>query len=89
MLIKIIFHQAQENAARQAKDEPPLPDEDINKLFRPIPVPHRLNPMMVAGQVNAYSSHVAQFCSQAMAKLFVTQSLQKAKEDTGTAKSAQ
>ncbi|CAB3371580.1 eukaryotic translation initiation factor 3 subunit H [Cloeon dipterum] len=81
--------RAQENAARQAKDEPPLPDEDINKLFRPLPTPQRLNPMIVAGQVNAYSSHVAQFCSQAMAKLFVTQTLQKAKEDTGSAKSLQ
>ncbi|KAF4520696.1 hypothetical protein B566_EDAN006373 [Ephemera danica] len=34
--------RAQENAARQAKDEPPLPDEDLTKLFRPIPVPHRI-----------------------------------------------
>ncbi|KAK6632131.1 hypothetical protein RUM44_007161 [Polyplax serrata] len=72
-----------ENAARQAKDEPPLPDDDINKMFRPIPTPPRLNPMIVAGQINAYGQAITQFCSQSLAKLYVTQALQNAKEDTG------
>ncbi|RZF32184.1 hypothetical protein LSTR_LSTR004047 [Laodelphax striatellus] len=72
--------RAQENAARQAKDEPPLPEEDINKLFRPIPVLPRLAPMIMAGQVDAYSQHISQFCSQSLAKLYVMQSLQKDKD---------
>jgi translation initiation factor 3 subunit H len=74
------YLQSQENAARQAKDEPPLPEEDLNKLFRPIPVPQRLNPMIVSGQINTYSHHIAQFCSQSLAKLYITQALQAAKE---------
>lgn len=68
--------RAQENAARAAKDEPPLPEDDVNKLFRPISVPPRLSPMIMAGQVDAYSQHISQFCSQSLAKLYIMQSLQ-------------
>jgi len=72
--------RSQENAARAAKDEPPLPEEDVTKLFRPHPVPPRLNPMIIAGQINTYSQHISQFCSQSLAKLYITQALQSAKE---------
>lgn len=74
--------QAQENLMRQAKDEPPLTDDDIQKMFRPIPTPPRLNPMIVAGQINAYGQTIQQFCSQSLAKLYITQALQTAKETT-------
>ncbi|XP_058790357.1 eukaryotic translation initiation factor 3 subunit H [Phymastichus coffea] len=77
---RLMQKRAQENAARAAKDEPPLPEEDINKLIRPIPVPLRLNPMITAGQINTYSQHISQFCAQSLAKLYITQSLQNAKE---------
>lgn len=77
---RAIAKRTQENAARVAKDEPPLPDEDFNKLFRPPPVPGRLNPMIVAGQINTYSQHISQFCSQSLAKFYITQALQSAKE---------
>lgn len=77
---KYLTKRAQENAARAAKDEPPLPEEDINKLFRPQPVPPRLQPMLTAGQINTYSQHISQFCSQSLAKLYITQALQGAKE---------
>ena len=72
--------RSQENAARAAKDEPPLPEEDITKLFRPHPVPPRLNPMIIAGQINTYSQAISQLCSQSLAKLYITQALQNAKE---------
>ncbi|XP_012283639.1 eukaryotic translation initiation factor 3 subunit H [Orussus abietinus] len=77
---RLLLKRAQENAARAAKDEPPLPDDDINKLIRPLPVPPRLNPMIVAGQISTYSQHISQFCSQSLAKLYITQCLQNAKE---------
>lgn len=77
---RLLAKRAQENAARAAKDEAPLPDDDINKLMRPLPVPPRLNPMIVAGQINTYSQHISQFCAQSLAKLYITQSLQSAKE---------
>ncbi|XP_053605791.1 eukaryotic translation initiation factor 3 subunit H [Plodia interpunctella] len=75
-----LVKRAQENAARAAKDEPPLPEEDVNKLFKPHPVPPRLNPMIVAGQINTYSQHISSFCSQSLAKLYLAQAMQNAKE---------
>ncbi|XP_015120482.1 eukaryotic translation initiation factor 3 subunit H [Diachasma alloeum] len=81
---RLLQKRAQENAARAAKDEPPLPDDDINKLLRPLPVPPRLNPMIVAGQISTYSQHISQFCAQSLAKLYITQSLQIAKEAKST-----
>lgn len=77
----MLAKQAQDNAARKEKGEPPLPDEDITKQFRPIPVPPRLNSMIVSGQINTYSQHISQFCSQSLAKLYITQALQQAKEN--------
>lgn len=77
---RVLTKHAQENAARIAKGEPPLPEEDINKMFRPILVPPRLNPMIVSGQINTYAQHISQFCSQSLAKLYMTQALQGAKE---------
>lgn len=71
---------AQENAARVAKGETPLPEDDVVKQFRPLPVPPRLNPMIVSGQINTISQHINQFCSQSLAKLYLTQALQGAKE---------
>lgn len=81
---RFLQKRAQENAARIAKDEPPLPDEDMNKMFRPHPVPSRLPPMLLAGQINTYSQHIAQFCSQSLAKLYITQALQNAKESNSS-----
>lgn len=75
--------QAQENAARITKGETPLPEEDVTKLFRPLPVPPRLNPMIVSGQINTYCQHISQFCSQSLSKLYMTQALQGAKETKG------
>lgn len=72
-------HQ-QENAARVARGEEALPDDEVNKLFRPLPVPPRLAPMITSGQINTYSQHISQFCSQSLAKLYMTQALQGAKE---------
>lgn len=70
----------QENAARNAKGEASLPEEDILKQFRPLPVPPRLNPMITSGQIHTVSQHINQFCSQSLAKLYLTEALQGAKE---------
>lgn len=78
---RMLAKQAQDNASRVQKGEPPLPEEDITKLFRPVPVPPRLNSMIVSGQINTYSQHISQFCSQSLAKLYMTQALQAAKEN--------
>jgi translation initiation factor 3 subunit H len=71
---------AQENAARLAKGETAVPEEEVTKQFRPLPVPPRLNPMIISGQINTVSQHINQFCSQSLSKLYLTQPLQGAKE---------
>lgn len=77
---RAIAKQAVENAARIAKDESPIPEEEILKQFRSIPAPSRLAATITSGQVNTYSQHMSQYCSQALAKLLVSQALQNAKE---------
>lgn len=77
----MLAKHAQDNASRVAKGEAALPEEDVTKLFRPLPVPPRLNSMIVSGQINTYSQHISQFCSQSLAKLYMTQALQGAKEN--------
>jgi len=78
---KYIHQKNLENAARQAKGDPVLPEEDLSKIFRPIQPPTRLTPMLLSGQVDLASQQVNAFCSQALAKLFLSESLQEAKVD--------
>lgn len=75
----MLAKQSHENDIRLAKGEPTLPEEDVTKLFRPLAVPARLNSMIVSGQINTYAQHISQFCSQSLAKLYMTQTLQAAK----------
>merc|ERR1712191_19751 len=66
-----------ENTARTGRGEGPLPDEDINKIFKPIPVPSRLEPMVLSAQIAAHCQQVSTFCSQALGKLFLSEALQQ------------
>ncbi|KAI8118573.1 hypothetical protein FF38_03935 [Lucilia cuprina] len=77
---RALAKQTAENALRVAKGESPIPDDEVLKQFRPIPVPPRLNATISSGQINTYSQHISQFCSQSLAKLFITQTLQNSKE---------
>lgn len=76
---RMLAKHHQENLIREQKREPTIPDEEVTKLFRPLPVPPRLNSMIVSGQINTYAQHISQFCSQSLAKLYITQTLQAAK----------
>eukprot|EP00918_Siedleckia_nematoides_P078473 GHVU01171707.1.p1 GENE.GHVU01171707.1~~GHVU01171707.1.p1 ORF type:complete len:339 (+),score=43.52 GHVU01171707.1:25-1017(+) len=66
----------QENAARQVRGEAALPEEDINKLFRPLQPPPRLDALLLAGQINNYADQVGSFAQQSFGKLFMADSLQ-------------
>ena len=68
-----------ENTARQARGEDELPEEDMNKVFKPIPPPSKLNSLILSGQALSTSQNVSQFCSQALAKWFITEGLQNSK----------
>ena len=91
-----------ENQARLARGEDPLPEEDIGKVFKNVPAPSRLNPLILSGTI-AYTAdevsldmragreiltfcvQVSEFCSQSLAKLFLTEPLQNAKINQGQA----
>jgi len=78
---KYIHQRNLENAARQGKGEPPLPEEDLAKIFRPIPPPSRLPPMLASSQIDMSTQQINSFCSQALSKLFISEALQQTKID--------
>ncbi|KAA0198942.1 hypothetical protein HAZT_HAZT005927 [Hyalella azteca] len=73
---KYMLKRSAENSARQSRGEPPLPEEDVAKLFKPIAPLPRLDATVTAGQINNYCKELSQFCSQALGKLFVAKALQ-------------
>ena len=66
----------QESKMRVDRGEAPLPEEDINKLFKPLQMPPRLDSLLLSGQITEYASQMKEFASQTFGKLFVVDSLQ-------------
>ena len=50
-----------ENQARLARGEDPLPEEDISKVFKNVPAPSRLNPLILSGTIAYTSDEVRYF----------------------------
>jgi translation initiation factor 3 subunit H len=70
-----LYLQKLENDARAAKGEPPLPEEDLNKMFKPLAPPARLDSLLLAGQIATYSNCMTQFATQSFGKFFMADSL--------------
>ena len=68
--------QEQENKQRAANNQKPLPEEDINKLFKPLQAPSRIESLLQAGQINNYCTQIHDFAAQSLGKLFMSESLQ-------------
>ena len=68
--------QEAENSARRARGEPPLPDEDINKIFKPMPAVSRLETLLISNQIKNYCNQVNEFTSQSFSNLFLTEAVQ-------------
>ncbi|KAJ8033941.1 Eukaryotic translation initiation factor 3 subunit H [Holothuria leucospilota] len=71
-----LYKREQENKARQEKGEPRLPDEDLNKLFKPPTVPPRLDGLLSSGQMKIYCTEINKLASQTFGKLFLADALQ-------------
>ncbi|KAK7825580.1 hypothetical protein U0070_016220 [Myodes glareolus] len=67
----------QENMQRQSRGEPPLPEEDLSKLFKPHQAPARMDSLLIAGQINTYCQNIKEFTAQNLGKLFMAQALQE------------
>jgi len=77
-----------ENQARSTRGEEPLPDEDLTKMFKIPMAPSRLNPLILSGTISHTADEVSEFCSQSVAKLFLTEPLQEAKVSTAATASS-
>ncbi|KAG8010234.1 Eukaryotic translation initiation factor 3 subunit H, partial [Nibea albiflora] len=75
-LLNLSSRRQQENAQRQSRGEPPLPEEDITKMFKPPQPPPRMDTLLIAGQINNYCQNVKEFTSQNLGKLFMAEALQ-------------
>jgi translation initiation factor 3 subunit H len=53
-----------------------LPDEDLNKLFKPIPALSRLESLLISNQIKNYSQQINEFTAQSFSNLFIAESLQ-------------
>jgi len=65
-----------ENNMRKQRGESPLPDEDINKVFKPLAPPARLDSLLWAGQISCYTDQITEFATQSFGKLFMADALQ-------------
>jgi len=70
-----------ENQQRLQRGEEPLPEEDLNKIFKPIPAPTRLDTLLISNQVTNYCKQVGQFSSQSLGKLFMAEAFQENSDD--------
>ncbi len=71
------YKRTQENSARQARGDPPLPDEDLTKLFKSPQPPLRLESMLMAGQMKNYCTEINKMGASSFGKLFMADALQK------------
>jgi len=65
-----------ENNMRKQRGESPLPEEDINKVFKPLAPPARLDSLLWAGQISCYTDQITEFATQSFGKLFMADALQ-------------
>lgn len=60
----------EENALRSSQGLPPLPDEDVSRLFKIPPEPSRLESTLLLGQIDAYAKSLADSSSINLVKMY-------------------
>ncbi|XP_033118653.1 eukaryotic translation initiation factor 3 subunit H-like [Anneissia japonica] len=71
-----IYKRKQENEARAAKGQPPLPEEDLSKQQKAPIVPSRLDSLLISGQMKKHCDEISRFATQSFGKLFMAEALQ-------------
>ena len=71
-----------ENAARLAKDEAPLTEEEINKLVKPPTALQRLEALLNYCQTLNFCQLTSTFAAQNIGKLFMAKALQDSPNQT-------
>lgn len=72
-----LARRRQENTARRAAGEEPLPEEDAT-AFRPIPEPSQLETYLVNNQLANFADQVHAAATQSLERFYVMEALQKA-----------
>lgn len=65
-----------ENAARVARGELPLPEEDLTKLFKPLTPLSRVETLLISNQIKNYCQQINEFAAQSFSTMFVADALQ-------------
>ncbi|XP_064624831.1 eukaryotic translation initiation factor 3 subunit H-like [Lineus longissimus] len=66
-----------ENQSRVGRGEQPLGDDDINKMFKPLVAPPRLDSLLTSSQIDRYTKQINEFSAQSFGKLFMSECLQE------------
>lgn len=75
--IHAIFIQRQENAIRAEKGQAPLPEDEVNTLFKLPAEPSRLDSMILTAQMHNFTKQLNQFAGPSLTRLYSIQELQK------------
>lgn len=65
-----------ENTARRSRGEPALPEEDLNKMFKPIPPVSRLESLLISNQIKNFCQQINEFSAQSFSNLFIAEGVQ-------------
>jgi len=65
-----ITKRREENAARIAQGLAPLPEENINRLFKIPPEPSRLESMLLLGQIDGFAKSLASASSSGLVTMY-------------------
>lgn len=64
----------EENVRRLAQGLPPLPEEDVSRLFKIPPEPSRLESMLLLGQIDASARNLEEATSAGLVRSYAAQS---------------
>ena len=65
-----------ENVARRSRGEPPLPEEDINKIYKPIQPVSRLESLLISSQIKNFCQQINEFTATSFSNLFIAEGVQ-------------
>ena len=65
-----VAKRKEDNVARAAQGLPPLPEEDVTRLFKVPPEPNRLESMLLLGRIDAYSKTLEETASTGLVKMY-------------------
>ncbi|KAK3825625.1 MAG: hypothetical protein J3Q66DRAFT_309072 [Benniella sp.] len=72
-----LLNRKTENARRTQAGQAPLPNEDVDAMFKLPSEPSRLDHLLISGQIDNYCKQINQFAGPTLGKLFAVGELQK------------